>query len=201
MQQSQGSPIRVGQSVGGATQDLAVIWAQLAQMSTCELVKVISVDGDRISVQPLLFKVDADNNSVKRGVIHNVPFIRIQGGANAIIIDPKVGDIGMCCYASRDISLLKRIKDFVAPNSKRIYDVSDAIYIGGVLNGAPSQIVEFTDSGINITSPNQVTINATKLQVNCPIEATGNVTGAGISLQTHVHGGVESGPSTTGAPQ
>lgn len=201
MQQSQGSPIRVGQSVGGATQDLAVIWAQLAQMSTCELVKVVAVDGDRISVQPLLFKVDADNNSVKRGVVHNVPFIRIQGGANAIIIDPKVGDIGMCCYASRDISLLKRIKDFVAPNSKRIYDVSDAIYIGGVLNGTPTQYVEFTDSGINITSPNQVTINATKLQVNCPIEATGNVTGAGISLQTHVHGGVESGPSTTGAPQ
>lgn len=201
MQQLQGSPIRVGQSVGGATQDLAVIWAQLAQMSTCELVKVIAVNGDRLTVQPLLFKVDADNNSVKRGEIFNVPFIRLQGGSNAVIIDPVAGDIGMCCYASRDISLLKRIKDFVAPNSKRMYDVSDAIYIGGVLNGTPTQIVEFTNGGINITSPNQVTINATKLQVNCPIEATGDIKSGSISLQTHVHGGVQSGGSSTGVPQ
>ena len=201
MQQSQGSPIRVGQSVGGATQDLAVIWGQLAQMSTCELVKVIAVNGDRLTVQPLLFKVDADNNSVKRGEIFNVPFIRLQGGANAVIIDPHVGDIGMCCYASRDISLLKRIKNFVAPNSKRMYDVSDAIYIGGVLNGTPTQVVEFTSNGINITSPNQVTINATKLQVNCPIEATGYIKSGSISLKTHVHGGVQSGGSNTGVPQ
>lgn len=182
MQQLQGSPIRVGQSVGGATQDLAVIWAQLAQMSTCELVKVIAVKGDRLTVQPLLFKVDADNNSVKRGEIFNVPFIRLQGGANAVIIDPAVGDIGMCCYASRDISLLKRIKDFVAPNSKRMYDVSDAIYIGGVLNGTPTQYVEFLTSGINIKSTGDININGLTIRVDGTL-----ITKDGVVVDGHDH--------------
>lgn len=37
--------------------------------------------------------------------------------------------------------------------------------------------------------------------VDGSMDVTGDVTGAGISLSSHVHGGVESGPATTGGPQ
>ena len=37
--------------------------------------------------------------------------------------------------------------------------------------------------------------------VDGSMTTTGDVTAGGISLQTHVHGGVQDGPSTTGGPQ
>ena len=49
-------------------------------------------------------------------------------------------------------------------------------YIGGFLNGAPTQFIQFLESGINITSTGTVTVNGTLLQVNCPIRATGDIT-------------------------
>lgn len=43
--------------------------------------------------------------------------------------------------------------------------------------------------------------NAPNVNVGGDIHATGDVTANGISLKNHVHGGVQSGGSTTGAPQ
>ena len=153
MSQSQGSSLKVSQSVGGATQDVATILGLMSRMNTCELVQVISVDGDTIKVKPLLSKIDANGNAVARGEIDNVPFVRIQGGANALIIDPKPNDIGMCCFASRDISMVKRARGEATPNSKRQYDISDALYIGGMLNGTPSQYIKFNGGNIEVSTP------------------------------------------------
>lgn len=56
-----------------------------------------------------------------------------------------------------------------------------------------------TASGqINLTAP-LVQING-NLQVSGSVVATGNVTGQGVSLKTHVHSGVSSGGSNTGQP-
>lgn len=41
----------------------------------------------------------------------------------------------------------------------------------------------------------------TGASVDGSMTTTGDVTAGGISLQTHVHGGVQGGPSTTGGPQ
>ena len=46
-----------------------------------------------------------------------------------------------------------------------------------------------------------LTVTDDGVQVNGKITATGDVTGAGISLKNHVHGGVQSGGSQTGNPQ
>jgi hypothetical protein len=40
-----------------------------------------------------------------------VPYFRVQGGADAIIIDPKVGDLGIAVFCSRDITGVKRSKE------------------------------------------------------------------------------------------
>ena len=200
-------------NLGGASEFQAVVTALMARINTGELVEVVAVDAvglapvGFVSVKPLVYKVDGDNNNVERGIVHNVPYFRLQGGANAIIIDPKVGDIGFCGVCSRDISLVKRVKSYAIPNSRRVSDISDAIYIGGVLNGTPTQYVWFKDNEVVIKSSSKVTIDAPttsctgSLTVGGTITAQGNVTGAGISLNTHKHGGVQSGNSTTGVPQ
>lgn len=66
---------------------------------------------------------------------------------------------------------------------------------------APKHVITIApDSGITVTSPQPVTVNA-DLHVNGSVTATGDVTGGGISLDHHTHGGVQSGRLKTSPPQ
>ena len=194
-------------NLGGAAELQAVIRSMLASVNTGELVEVVGVSAvgvapvGFVSVRPLVYKVDGDNNNVERGIVHNVPYFRLQGGTNAIICDPAIGDIGFCGVCSRDISLVKRIRAAAAPNMRRVSDISDAVFMGGWSSKTPEQYVWFNGNNIIVKAKNQVVIDAPNLQVNGTINATGVITGAGISLSTHTHGGVQSGSSSTGVPQ
>ena len=86
----------------------------LNRVSTATLVKVVSVTNAGglspvgfVDVQPLVNQLDGAGNAVPHGVLHRLPYFRLQGGADAVILDPKVGDIGMAAFANRDISLVK----------------------------------------------------------------------------------------------
>src|SRR5579863_7836618 len=48
-----------------------------------------------VSVQPLVNQIDGLGNSTPHGTIFNIPYSRLQGGSNAIIMDPAVNDIGL----------------------------------------------------------------------------------------------------------
>jgi Phage protein Gp138 N-terminal domain len=119
-----------------------------------------------VDVQILVNQVDGAGNATPHGIIHNVPYYRLQGGANAIIIDPQVGDIGLAVFADRDISSVKVNKAQSNPGSSRRFSAADALYLGGYLNGVPNQIVEFNAAGITVTSPTKVTINAPNIALN-----------------------------------
>lgn len=160
-----------------------------------------------VEVTPLVNQIDGQGIAHKHGVIVNVPYFRMQGGANAMIIDPAPGDIGFCVFASRDISKVKATKAQANPGSFRHHDWADALYIGGLLNAIPTQYIQFSADGIVIHSPTKVKIEAPAIELAGPVTATstivatGNVTGQGTSLHTHVHGGVQTGGGTTGGPQ
>lgn len=206
MQQSNANNFNIN-NLGGAAELQAVIRSMLASINTGELVEVIGVSATGVSpvgfvsVRPLVYKVDGDNNNIERGVIHNVPYFRLQGGTNAVIIDPAIGDIGFCGVCSRDISLVKRVRSYAAPNMRRVSDISDAVFFGGWSDKAPTQYVHFSGGNIIIKAASQVVIDSPNLQVNGTINASGDITGAGISLSTHTHGGVQSGSSSTGVAQ
>jgi hypothetical protein len=142
----------------------------------------------------------------------------VQGGSNAVIIDPVKGDIGVAIMCHRDISKVKATKALAGPGSNRQNDYSDGLYIGGFLNGAPTQFVQFTSSGIVITSPMQITLNAPLIALNGevtqtqgsasagtvtiqgPLNVTNDVIAEGTSLHTHVHSGVNRGSADTDPP-
>lgn len=63
---------------------------------------------------------------------------------------------------------------------------------------AGSTVAITADGGVTVNGP--VTING-DFQVNGAITATGDVQAGSISLQSHVHTGVQSGSSNTGGPQ
>ena len=158
-----------------------------------------------VDVQPLVNQLDGENNAMPHAVVYNVPYFRLQGGADAIIIDPKVGDIGIAVFADHDISSVKVNKAQANPGSARRFALADGMYIGGMLNGTPTQYIRYSASGIEIHSPTKVTISApqveidatTKLQITTPLSETDApiIVMNGVIAQTN---GTGTGTSTFG---
>lgn len=149
----------------------------MGKVRTATLVKVVSVTNSgglspvgTVDVQPLVNQVDSAQNGTSHGQVHELPYLRLQGGTNAIVMDPKIGDIGLAVFADRDISSVKATKARANPGSKRRFDMADGLYIGGFLNGTPTQVVQFTDTGINVISPGTVTVQAaTAVGITAPV--------------------------------
>lgn len=189
---------------------------------------VVKANGESVDIRPMVMSVAGDGSPVGHEVIRNVPVWRLQGGQSAVIMPPKAGDIGFIAICDRDISTLKATRQPAMPGSKRTHNLSDALYLGGVLNGAPVQFVEFADRQINVASPWRITLNApdiesnatTRFAINSPeiflngptevsqgftvkgkSDLSGDATIGGIDFGDHVHGGVQSGGGKTNKPE
>lgn len=164
-----------------------LIWSILNTVHTCTLVKVISVTNNGgvtpvgfVDLQPLVNQVDGAGVAEPQAPVFDCPYFRLQGGANAVIIDPQVGDIGISVFADRDISSATANKGNANPGSRRKFSMADGLYLGGVLNGAPTQYVQFSSAGLTLTSPTAVTVNAPIVTVNASTSATVNTATASI---------------------
>lgn len=127
--------------------------ATLVQVQKCtnagELAAVGTVD-----VLPLVNMTDGLGTSSEHGTLYKLPYCRVQGGLNAIIIDPQPGDIGVAVFADRDISAVKKTKKRSNPGTRRRHSMGDGIYLFGVLNAQPNQYVQFNQNGITIADKN-----------------------------------------------
>jgi GpV-like protein with Apex motif len=190
---------------------------RLLKVQTVTVVRVVAVDPGAVGpvgtvdVLPLVGQVDGAGNVIPHQTIYSRPYVRLQGGVNAVIIDPAVGDLGVCMFCSRDISAVISSKAPSPPSSKRLFDYADGIYMGGVLNGTPQNYVQFEPGGtikvvstvaidlqaptVNITTTGNVDING------AIISSAGEVTDAlGKVLGTHIHSGVQPGGGDSGPP-
>lgn len=190
----------------------------IAGKAFAAMVKVISVSGTTVAVQPLVDQVDGNGKQYPHGTIYNIPAFRLQGAYGAVILDPGVGEIGQAVICHNDISKVKATGAQAGPGSARRNNWSDGCYFGGFMNAAPTQFVQFDAGGITITSTGTVTINATSATVNAAtstfngnihasgtISASGGVSDGGGSLAAlrsdyniHKHTGVTTGGGTTG---
>lgn len=168
------------------------------------LVRVIAVNGlggvnppGTVAVQPLVNQIDGLGNQMPHGTIYGMPWFRLQGGASAIILDPKVGDIGAALICDRDISNVKTNKAASGPGSWRKNSWSDGLYFGAFLGATPTEYIQFTGTGINIVSPGDISIST----MGTITTTSGGLTNNGKNISnTHVHGGVETGGSNTTGP-
>ncbi len=174
----------------------------LASVQTATLVKVLSCTNTGgvspfglVDVVPMVNQIDAAGNSQPHSTIFNIPYLRLQGGANAVILDPQAGDIGIAVFANRDISKVKNTQAQGDPGSARQFDYSDGLYLGGLLNGVPTQYIRFSSAGISIVSPDTVTIQAPTIALQGSVTisegltVTDDVTAGPnlISLENHIH--------------
>jgi hypothetical protein len=163
-------------TVDSSTTDFNAISFVVAQMlnglATAALVQVTAVTnaGEVVPVgfvdaHVLVNQVDGLGNAVPHGIIHHLPYHRLQGGANAVIIDPQVGDIGVAVFAHRDISSVKATRGRANPGSRRKFNWSDGLYLGGFLNGTPTQYIRYYAGGIDIVSPGKVRIDGDTVEI------------------------------------
>jgi hypothetical protein len=180
-----------------------------------------------VTVKPLLQPRNNSGDGLEVTTIPKLPYFRLQHGKAAIICDPKVGDIGLAVVAKQDISNINGSTTPKVPATYRKFDPSDSFYIGGFWGKAPEVFIHLEDEGtIQIKAPTKIsmeapecevnastsfTVNSSQINLNGPISGggsggadatfTGDVNAKGISLTSHTHTGVQSGNSSTGAPQ
>ena len=180
--------------MSSASQQAFIVEQMTKGMMTAMPVIVHAVndpDNELIDVTPAINQENANGDSVDHNVIYNVPVCRLQRGNSAVIMRPKKGDKGLVVFATQDISVFKKVKNFCKTGTFARHDWANAIYVIGLCNTAPTQYIVFNDSDITIVTP--------KLIIIGDIETTGTIKNNGKQIgSVHTHGGVQTGSGTTG---
>lgn len=141
-------------------------------VNTALPVKVVAVEAGGsgiagyVDVVPLIQSYDGFGNAIPSQTIFHVPYMRVQGGKAALIIDPVIGDIGLAVFAQQDITGLTDTPK--KPLTKRSYSMADALYIGGFLNQSPSIYLELKqDNTAKLICPVSLTVESKSVKFDC----------------------------------
>ena len=158
------------------------------------LVKVVAVHAGTIpsitgtvDVTPLVEQLDGAGQAMEHATIFGLPYFRMQGGVNAVILDPKKDDVGFCVFADRDISNAMDAGQAGPAASERRFNFADGMYIGGWSPVVvPTRFLSISDDGIKImTVDKPLSITASGITET----TTGTVTRTAASV-TETYGAV-----------
>ena len=153
-----------------------VIAMFINRINTATLVQVQAVNSDAMTVDvlPLVAQTAGDGSTIPHGTIYGLPFLRLQGGVNAVICDPQVDDIGLVVFADHDLSSVKNVNAAAPPGSYRRFDMADGVYVIGwnVLN-TPTRFVQISDAGMVLSAPEAINVNAPALNTETAFQIAG----------------------------
>jgi hypothetical protein len=170
-----------------------IVRQAVRKINTLLVVKVTAVHpgaglaAGTVDVQPLVSLLDGAGNASQHGIVFGLPYLRFQAGTTAIIMDPVVGDIGFIICSDHDISSVKSSKKAATPGSQRRFSIADGIYVGGILNGAPTQYIKAAPTGLTLTDANGntistgpagITLSGTNVIISGNLQLTGSIQGA-----------------------
>lgn len=188
---------------------LGSVWTALpGEITSVDLTRMI------VSVQPTIQGVVSDENGQKTFVnlplLTECPVIFMKGGGFALTFPVAVGDEVLVIFASRCIDAWWQSGGIQKPMELRMHDLSDGFVIPGVssqpnvLPSISSNSVQLRNeagtSFIEIQNSGNVAITAPNIQVTGNVTVTGTLVAGGISLSTHTHSGVTTGPNNSGPP-
>lgn len=107
-----------------------------------------------------------------------------------------------------DIDKIISLGQEMAPDTERNHSTSDAVFIGGLvadsspISGLPdnSAVIATEGGAVYIAVTADKLVLHGNVEVDGSLTATGDVMAGNVSLSHHVHGGVETGPGSTGGP-
>ena len=180
--------------------------------------KVVSYDDttNRATIKPLVMLGTTDGQKISRAQLSNIPVFRFGGGGFFIRFPVKPGDFGWLKATDRDMSLIMQrggLEDW--PNTLRQHSFSDGMFFpdtlkSWVIDGANADalVIQSIDGSVCVSlHSGKVKIEAADIEMVGNVQVTGNVavtgtmTNTGTNVgSTHVHSGVDTGPSNTGGP-
>lgn len=174
--------------------------------------KVVSYDDatNRAVIKPLVMLGTTDGQKISRAQLSNIPVFRFGGGGFFIRFPVKPGDFGWLKATDRDMSLIMQrggLEDW--PNTLRQHSFSDGMFFPDTLKSwaidganADALIIQSLDGSVCVSlHSGKVKIEATDIEVVGNMSVTGTMTNNGVNIgSTHVHSGVDAGPSNTGGP-
>lgn len=192
--------------------------------------KVVRFDFDNqcVDIIPCIDVIDTGTNEVQeRSLIPAVPVVFPCSSTSAITFPIKEGDFVLAVWSMRSVDNWKQNANST-PSDFRMFDVQDAFAIPCTfprnqtktragqsaddmvlvhnIGGSQCEIHLKASGDILAKTPTTFKIEASAVEIDAPITTTstitaaGNVIGAGVSLNSHTHGGVAVGGSNTGVP-
>jgi hypothetical protein len=142
-------------------------------MATVTLVQVEAVSGDKVDVRPMVHQVDGAGTAIPHGIIHDLPWFSLRAGAAVIRAVPVVGDIGMAAFCHSDTSSVRATKQPAAPPTRRRFDWSDGLYLGGFLGPTATTWIDVQAGTIEVKA---ATVKLTgNVQVTGNLDVTGTI--------------------------
>ena len=157
------------------------------------------------SVEIGLKMVNADDTQSDYPPLVDCPCLFTRGGGFHLVHPYKVGDKGIVLFSDRCFDGWFQAGQVAPPMDFRVHSMSDAYFIGGadclddvspIVSDAMFIGKDDNSAGVTIKASGDIDLNG----VN--ISPSGIITlPDGTILNSHVHGNVQSGNSTTGEPQ
>jgi hypothetical protein len=155
--------------------------------------KVIAYDRatNRAQIQPAVVIVSTTGQRLPRAQIASVPVLQIGGGGHILRFNLKTGDKGWILANDRDISLFLQSYAQAEPNTFRIKNFADGLFIPDVMHGytiagedAENAVLQSVDGSVRLALwPNKIKITAPEgLEVDGPLKVSGAlIANGGIS--------------------
>jgi hypothetical protein len=122
----------------------------IKRINTATLVKVKAITSNGEVEKPgtmditlLVNMLDGAGQVSKHGSVFKIIYCRPQSGDKAIIMDPKVGDMGLVVMCDRDTSAVRETKDQANPGSRRRFDMADGVWVCALMGEKPKVYVQF----------------------------------------------------------
>jgi hypothetical protein len=195
-----------------------------SRINTLAIAKVTAIRNQKTIDCKIVVNIDSE---LEWSNFSDIPVYFAGGGGNYIAFAISVGDYCLLATLKQPVDNFRLGKDFVAADSRRLFDPSDVIALVGIKPDAnlvtiPQEGIVYQGNGAfngNQTINGDVVINGTlqvngKLTVNDDIKVTGdlNCDGSitaqdailnGISFSSHVHPFIDANgtPKVTQGPQ
>jgi len=144
--------------------------------------QVIQYDREtnRVQVQLLIAVVTTNGAQISRPQIASLPVLVLGGGGFMMSFNLNPGDLGWVMANDRDISLFLQTYQETAPNTARVKNFADGLFIPDVMKGytiaeedSGNAILQSTDGTVKISlGTGKITISAPLVEIDGQVTST-----------------------------
>lgn len=155
--------------------------------------RVLAYDrtANRVQVELMIAMISTSGQQVSRAQIANIPVINIGGGGYILNFPLKQGDLGFVMANDRDISLFLQSYSESPPNTRRVKNFADGVFIPSVLTNYDvsgqddNMVIQNLDGTVRIAlTPDSVDISSSVgVTIDSPLTTvTGKLVVNGLTI-------------------